>query len=227
MKFSDKVYYNGFANPTLEKNLYLGAMNNALDINRNNENELTGSYTATKDLSKGVFSEVYNKNYTKSAHAARVLSAIPLVIWDVLVSTIARLGLFVLESGSNDYQLEKNAGMNFYHIGKNFQIAAGRLYGIVNDEKGMEMVHRAQLDKRIYSIYSASNGGLETSFNQSVNDLLVDHAWSQLKLNKADHERMKSLIEDINPLTDYYKRQIALLKETNVEPKAKVENNRF
>lgn len=94
---------------------------------------------------------IYDANYSRSAHAIRWISAVPMALWDVTVCTIARVALFFLMERGGD---GKQAHVQFYHIGKNFQMAAGRLYGMLwgCDKEGMKIVHAAALNKRLYTV---------------------------------------------------------------------------
>jgi hypothetical protein len=261
MSFFNKLYSNGIFNPTLANNLYLGAMlregaqKDKLNgwymnfVEAQDPYEMSVSpkcnwtqqkllYTPTLGLEKGHFRQIYNQNYSAWGHTFRFISAIPLALWDVTVCNVARIFVMALQDRAGDLQSQSYNWMSWYHLGKNFEMAWGRLCGMVNDAKGMEIVHRAYVDKRIYTLaweqwpivenkhsYQYSYEALQKSKSrQSVlNDFCIDCAWNVLNQKDIQEDEqftkaewwMVELFDVIEEeeCTPYYLEQRKLISE--------------
>lgn len=142
---------------SVENNLYLRAMNKdqTMLMLKSSLYSDPSAYTNTPNLSES-FEKAYKANYTFTGWLGRAVCAIPLAFYDVTIRSVCRLFsafLYFIVSCtvglcSADFPFD-HFKKQLHHIGKNFEIAGGRLCSMLwNDQKGLEIMHRALLDKR-------------------------------------------------------------------------------
>lgn len=143
----ESVKYNYYLRATLPENNLDRDLERGQDLK---QKDIIYTWTPNfNEVSNQIFDEIYEVNKVALTYTIRWISAIPFALWDITVCTVARLAFYVLMTALE----QDNSYVQFYHIRKNFEIAYGRLYGMLwNDKEGLKIVHRAALDKRFYTV---------------------------------------------------------------------------
>lgn len=162
---------------SLENNLYLRSM-----TFEQTNNMFSNSYHSqdgyVPDLEEGEF----DKRYTEQGKQKRFWTAIPLAAFDVTIRSIYRLGLAIPSyfAGNRVFSCQ------LINICRNFQLAAGRLYGMWNDKGGMKIVQRALLEKHCLDMYGGILKGFQIEYNDGNHDhdLITHQFFYQCAINK-------------------------------------------